>query len=227
FISNRCSQTIGGVQTKIRLIEKALPDQKFIEVPLIYNQKDIKLDKLPNVEIHGRALDENKNKKRSFNLFEANGDKHKKKGIQSNSKLIVFGVQKLFFLSKNILENNEIIIFQSNRPDITFGMIESKKVPFILLDKVKYIDKFLFYTEADKKEIIQILDNSKADYHFKSYIVPNPSKTGRKQISKYSNNLMYMGRFDLIQKNIKEYVRLADRSHPNYKINAYVDGIIK
>src|SRR5699024_7302691 len=143
------------------------------------------------------------------------------------SKLIVFGVQKLFFLSKNILENNEIIIFQSNRPDITFGMIESKKVPFILLDKVKYIDKFLFYTEADKKEIIQILDNSKADYHFKSYIVPNPSKTGRKQISKYSNNLMYMGRFDLIQKNIKEYVRLADRSHPNYKINAYVDGIIK
>ena len=38
---------------------------------------------------------------------------------------------------------------------------------------------------------------------------------------------MYMGRFDIIQKNIKEYVKLADRIYPKYQINAYGDGISK
>lgn len=38
---------------------------------------------------------------------------------------------------------------------------------------------------------------------------------------------MYMGRFDIIQKNIKEYVKLADRLYPKYNVNAYGDGISK
>ncbi|MBU5595137.1 glycosyltransferase [Amphibacillus sp. MSJ-3] len=228
FISNKCSQTIGGVQTKIRLIEEALPQQSFIEIPLVYNQKDIKLEKLPNVEIYSKVTGRKKPKdERRINLFENNNGKIKEKLNPKDSRLIVFGVQKLFFISNKILENNEIIIFQSNRPDVTFGTIESKKVPFILLDKIKYIDKFLFYTEEDKREIMFILNNSKVEYKFKSYVVPNPSKTIRKQISKYTNNLIYMGRFDMIQKNIKEYTRLAERLYPKYKINAYGDGIRK
>src|SRR5690625_7499535 len=93
-----------------------------------------------------------------------------------------------------------------------------------MIEKVKYIDKFLFYTEEDKKEIIQILDYSNADYHFKSYIVPNPSKTPRKKTAQYSNYLMYLGRFVRIQKNIKEYVRLAEHIAPEYMINAYGSG---
>lgn len=227
FVSNRCSQTMGGVQTIIRLIERALPDQKFIEIPLVYNKKDFKLDKLPNTEIYSIVLNKSEKFKHYINIFEDNVDRLNEIAIVPGSKIIVFGVQKLALLSKKDLKNNEIIIFQSNRPDVTFGTLDSKKVPFILEEKVKYIDKFLFYTEEDRKEIIKILDNSNVEYGFKSYIVPNPSKTPRNQICQYTNNVMYMGRFDIIQKNIMEYVKLADKIHPKYHINAYGEGISK
>ena len=207
FFSNKSTKTIGGVQTRIRLIEESMPEQKFIEIPLINNKKENQLERLPNVKIYNRFTDRGQNQE-----------------FEPNSKIIVFGVQKLFFLPKDVLANNEIIIFQANRADVTFGTIASKRVPFVLMEKVKYIDKFLFYTEEDKKEIIQILDNSNAEYHFKSYIVPNPSKTPRKKTAQYSNYLMYLGRFDRIQKNIKEYVRLAERISPEYMINAYGSG---
>jgi len=227
FLSNRCSQTIGGVQTIIRLIEEAMPKQKFVEIPLVHNKKDIKLDKLSNVETYSIASSKSEKLKRYINIFDPNNKQIQEEIIEPNSKIVVFGVQKLIFLSKTDLQKNEIIIFQSNRPDITFGTIDSNKIPFILEDRIKYIDKFLFYTEEDRKEIIKILENSKVEYNFKSYIVPNPSKTSRIQICKYTNNLMYMGRFDIIQKNIKEYVKLADRIYSKYQINAYGDGIIK
>lgn len=227
FLSNRCSQTIGGVQTIIRLIEEAMPKQKFVEIPLVHNKKDIKLDKLSNVETYSIASSKSEKLKRYINIFDPNNKQIQEEIIEPNSKIVVFGVQKLIFLSKTDLQKNEIIIFQSNRPDITFGTIDSNKIPFILEDRIKYIDKFLFYTEEDRKEIIKILENSKVEYNFKSYIVPNPSKTSRIQICKYTNNLMYMGRFDIIQKNIKEYVKLADRIYPKYHINAYGDGISK
>lgn len=226
FISNRCSQTLGGVQTIIRLIEEALPNQKFIEIPIVHNKKDIKLEKLPNVEVYSIVSSKSEKIKHYINIFE-DSDALNEIAIVPNSKIVVFGVQKLALLSKKDLMNNEVIIFQSNRPDITFGTMESDKVPFILEDKIKYIDKFLFYTEEDKKEILRILDNSNVYYNFKSYIVPNPSKTPRNQICKFTNNVMYMGRFDIIQKNIKEYVKLADRLYPKYNVNAYGDGISK
>lgn len=226
FVSNRCSQTIGGVQTIIRLIEEALPKQKFIEIPLVYNKKDLKLEKLPNVDVYSIALSKSEKLKYYLKL-ENNGNELSEVAIVPGSKIIVFGVQKLVLLSKKDLARNEVIIFQSNRPDVTFGTLESNKIPFILEDKIKYIDKFLFYTEEDRKEILKILDNSKVEYNFKSYIVPNPSKTPRNQICKYTNNVMYMGRFDIIQKNIKEYIKLADKIYPKYNINAYGDGISK
>ncbi len=226
FISNRCSQTLGGVQTIIRLIEEALPDQKFIEMPLVYNKKDIKLDKLPNAEVYSLALNKSEKIKQYINIFEQK-DELNKVAIQPDSKIVVFGVQKLALLSKKDLARNEVIIFQSNRPDITFGALDGEKVPFLLEEKIKYIDKFLFYTEEDKREILKILNNSGVEYKFKSYIVPNPSKTPRNQICKYTNNVMYMGRFDIMQKNIREYIKLADRIYPKYRVNAYGDGISK
>lgn len=226
FISNRCSQTLGGVQTIMRLIEEALPEQRFIEIPLVYSKKDIKRDKLPNTEIYSLALNKSEKIKQYINIFDQN-EELSEVAIKPNSKMVVFGVQKLALLSKKDLARNEVIIFQSNRPDITFGVKDGEKVPFILEEKIKYIDKFLFYTEEDKKEIMKILDNSGVKYNFKSYIVPNPSKTPRKQICKYTNNVMYMGRFDIIQKNIKEYIKLADRIYPKYRVNAYGDGISK
>ena len=220
FISNRCSRTIGGVQTIIRLIEEALPEQKFIEIPLVYNKKHLVFDKLPNVEIS--SFKNNSGKR--FKIFNGNS-KSDESMIIPGSKVVVFGVQKLLMLSKKDLARNEIIIFQSNRPDVTFGTIEKEKVPFFLRDKIKYIDKFLFYTEEDKKEIERILEASKCEYKFKSYIVPNPSKTPREQICKYTNNLMYLGRFDIIQKNIMEYIKLANILYPKYNINAYGYGM--
>ena len=210
----------------MRLIEEALPSQRFIEIPLVYNKKDIKLDKLPNTEIYSLALNKSEKIKHYINIFDQD-DELSEVAIKPKSKIVVFGVQKLALLSKKDLARNEVIIFQSNRPDITFGTVEGEKVPFILEEKIKYIDKFLFYTEEDKKEILKILDNSGVEYNFKSYIVPNPSKTPRKQICQYTNNVMYMGRFDIIQKNIKEYVKLADRIYPKYNVNAYGDGISK
>ena len=226
FLSNKCSRTLGGVQTIIRLIEEALPEQKFIEIPIFHNKKDMKLEKLPNVQIYSIFESKNEKLKQQFNFSDIN-NKFNEITILPNSKLVVFGVQKLALLSKKDLANNQVIIFQSNRPDITFGTLESDRVPFILEEKIKYIDKFLFYTEEDRKEILKILNNSKINYKFKSYIVPNPSKTPRKQICQYTNNLMYMGRFDIIQKNIMEYIKLADRLYPRYNINAYGDGISK
>jgi len=226
FVSNRCSQTIGGVQTIIRLIEEALPEQKFIEIPLIYNKKDLQVEKLPNVEVYSIALSKSE-KIRHYLKLDNGSSELSEVAIVPDSKIIVFGVQKLVLLSKKDLMNNEVIIFQSNRPDVTFGTLESDRIPFILEEKIKYIDKFLFYTEEDRKEILRILDKSKVEYGFKSYIVPNPSKTPRNQICRYTNNVMYMGRFDIIQKNIKEYVKLADRIYPKYNINAYGDGISK
>lgn len=226
FISNKCSQTLGGVQTIMRLIEEALPNQKFIEMPLVYSKKDIKLEKLPNTEVYSLAVNKSEKLKQYINIFDQKNELSEA-AIKPNSKIVVFGVQKLALLSKKDLARNEVIIFQSNRPDITFGTVEGEKVPFLLEEKIKYIDKFLFYTEEDKKEILKILDNSGVKYNFKTYIVPNPSKTPRKQICKYTNNVMYMGRFDIIQKNIKEYIRLADRIYPKYRVNAYGDGISK
>ena len=226
FISNKCSQTLGGVQTIMRLIEETLPNQKFIEMPLVYSKKDIKLEKLPNTEVYSLAVNKSEKLKQYINIFDQKNELSEA-AIKPNSKIVVFGVQKLALLSKKDLARNEVIIFQSNRPDITFGTVEGEKVPFLLEEKIKYIDKFLFYTEEDKKEILKILDNSGVKYNFKTYIVPNPSKTPRKQICKYTNNVMYMGRFDIIQKNIKEYIRLADRIYPKYRVNAYGDGISK
>lgn len=209
----------------MRLIEQSMPEQKFIEIPLVYNKKDLPVEKLPNVDVYSIALNKSEKIKNYFK-FE-NGDNLNEITIIPNSKIVIFGVQKLILLSKKDLARNEIIIFQSNRPDITFGTLESNRIPFILEDKIKYIDKFLFYTEEDRKEILKILDNSKVEYNFKSYIVPNPSKTPRNQICKYTNNVMYMGRFDLLQKNIKEYVKLSDRIYPKYNLNAYGYGISK
>ncbi|MCF6465237.1 glycosyltransferase [Clostridium sp. Cult2] len=223
FISNRCSQTIGGVQTIIRLIEEGMPKQRFVEIPLVYRKKSIKLDKLPNVEIANFKY----NSKDKNRIFKNKSNELKEMSIIPESKVIVFGVQKLLMMSKKDLERNEIIIFQSNRPDITFGTIDKDKIPFLIKDRLKYIDKFLFYTEEDKKEIMKYLDNSQVEYHFKSYIVPNPSKTQRNQICKHTNNIMYMGRFDIIQKNIKEYMRLANRIYPKYSLNAYGYGFNK
>lgn len=240
FVSNRCSRTLGGVQTIIRLIEAACPEQKFIEIPLTYNKKDLKLEKLPNVTIHSlMAIKGN-----TFRLqlgMNTIGTALPQATIVPGSKIIVFGVQKLAFLSNADLENNEVIIFQSARPDITFATLGSKKqhetsstphditpfpkIPAILEKKIGFIDKFLFYTEDDRREIMNLLALSGFYHSFRSYIVPNPSKTPREQICRYTKNVMYMGRFDLIQKNIREYIRLADRLYPNYTVNAYGDGV--
>ncbi|MBZ2174850.1 glycosyltransferase [Schnuerera sp. xch1] len=227
FISNRCSRTVGGVQTIMRLIEENMPQQKFIEMPLVLNKKDILLDKLPNVETYSLMLNKSQKLKNYMKVFENQNYQLDDLSIVPGSKIVVFGVQKLLSLSKKDLKRNEIIIFQSNRPDINFGTINSNTIPFILEERIKYIDKFLFYTEEDKKEILKILQNSGTKYNFKSYIVPNPSKTSRNQICKYTNNVMYLGRFDIIQKNIREYIKLADILYPKYKINAYGDGISK
>ncbi|MGF7058538.1 glycosyltransferase [Brassicibacter mesophilus] len=225
FLSNKCSQTIGGVQTIMRLIEEAMPTQKFVENILVYNKNEIQLDKLPNVEI--RTFEENINRQIQYYkdvLLEKN-EELSEKAIIPGSKIIVFGVQKLLMLNKKHLKENEIIIFQSAKPDVTLASIDNKKVPIILRDRLKYIDKFLFYTEDDKIEIEKIIENSEIQCIYKSYIVPNPSKTPRKQICKYTNNVMYLGRFDFIQKNIKEYSAVANRIYPKFELNAYGYGI--
>lgn len=225
FLSNKSSQTIGGVQTIIRLIEEAMPEQKFIENILVNNKNDIKLDKLPNVEV--RTFGDKVNKQMEYYkniIFDKNNSELPEEAIVPGSKIIVFGAQKLLVLTKKQLKNNEIIIFQSGSPDVTFMSMDNKKVPFFLKERIKYIDKFLFYTEDDKNEIHKMLDASKVECNFKSYVVPNPSKTPRNQICKYTNNVMYLGRFDFVQKNIKEYANLANKIFPNYQLNAYGYG---
>lgn len=223
FVSNKCSQTIGGVQTIMRLIEEEMSEQRFIEKHLVYNKKELKLDKLPNVEV-STIGDFFRQFKYYKNLIFKKDNEISEGAIVPGSKIIVFGAQKLLVLSKKQLRENEIIIFQSGKPDVTFASIDNEKVLFILKDRIKYIDKFLFFTEDDKKEIERILKSSKLNCNYKSYIVPNPSKTPRNQICKYTNNVMYLGRFDFVQKNIKEYKLLANRIYPDYELNAYGYG---
>lgn len=225
FISNKCSRTIGGVQTIMRLIEKAMPEQKFIENVLIYNEKDIKLSKLPNVEV--ATIEKKLADKVQYykTIIMEKNENISKKSIVPGSKIIVFGAQKLLLLTKRQLRENEIIIFQSGKPDVTLASMGNTKIPIILKDRLKYIDKFLFFTKYDKEEIEKIIENSNIHCTYKSYIVPNPSKTSRNQICRYTNNVMYLGRFDILQKNIMEYIEVADIIYPEYKLNAYGYGI--
>lgn len=241
FVSNRSSRTVGGVQTIIRLIEEACPEQAFIEIPLTTNNKDLKLEELPNVTIYSLLVNKSSTLRQRLGI-DYSRKTSREAAIVPGSKIIVFGVQKLALLSNEDLKNNEVIIFQSTRPDITFATLGSDQlkhaddmpppdtepftsIPAILEKKIRYIDKFLFYTEADRREVMNLLARSEIDQSFRSYIVPNPSKTPREQICSYTRNVMYMGRFDPIQKNIKEYIRLADRLHPEYTVNAYGDGV--
>lgn len=241
FVSNRCSRTVGGVQTIIRLIEETCPEQTFIEIPLTFTKKELMLPELPNVQTYSLLVNKSSRLRQRLGI-DYSRRTSREAAIIPGSKIIVFGVQKLALLSMEDLRNNEVIIFQSTRPDITFATLGSDRtssrvsrtsrdnapfanIPAVLEKRIPCIDKFLFYTEADRQEVMDLLERSQIPHRFRSYIVPNPSKTPRAKICSYTSSVMYMGRFDPLQKNIAEYIRLADRLDPSYTVNAYGDGV--
>lgn len=224
FISNKSTKTIGGVQTIMRLIEEAFPNQTFIELPFVDQKSDYQYELLSNVKVIkplkqiNQFIDMNIQE-----LFDMNDKKLRIGG----SKIIVFGVQKLFLVPEEYLENNEAIIFQSTRADLTFGLANISEVPVILKDKVKYIDKFVTFTKKDKKIIKDIINHSMIKTDIRWYVIPNPSKTRRKKQTVYSKNVMYLGRFDIFQKNILEYVKIQKKLPDEITLNMYGYGPAK
>jgi glycosyltransferase involved in cell wall biosynthesis len=221
FVANKSTKTIGGVQTIMRLIEQSLPNKKFIELPIFDNENDHYYNLLANVKVITPLTRIKKFVASTFNeLFD---NKHGN-FINHGSKIVVFGVQKLFLIPEDILAKNEVIIFQSTRPDLTFGFPNISEVPLILMNKVKHIDKFVCFTKQDKAIINGIINNSDIEVNISWFVIPNPSKTKREQISKYSKNIMYLGRFDFFQKNILEYVEVHKKIEDKFTLNMYGYG---
>lgn len=221
FISNKSTKTIGGVQTIMRLIEECFPDKHFIELPFLDNKKDHQYDLLPNVEVIKPLQQINDYIGASFqDMFNMDDTELLTGGMQ----IIVFGVQKLLLVPEDYLTKNEIIIFQSTRPDLTFGLPNLKEAPLLLQSKVKHIDKFVTFTERDKKIIKDIINHSDIETDITWFTIPNPSKTKRKKLTKYTKNVMYLGRFDFFQKNILEYAKVHKKLPDEFKLNIYGYG---
>lgn len=205
----------------MRLIEEAYPNQHFVELPIVDNKSDYEHDLLDNVEVVQLLSKLN-------DYVDVTLDKlflkEEKEIIAGGSKIIVFGVQKLILVPEDFLKKNEVIIFQSTRPDLTFGLPNVSEVPKILEKKVEYIDKFVTFTENDKKIIKDIIDESPIHTDIQWFTIPNPSKTKREKITRYTKNVMYLGRFDFFQKNILEYIKVNDKLRPNYQLNMYGYG---
>ena len=221
FVSNKSTKTIGGVQTIMRLIEEALPSQDFIELPFVDNESDHQYDLLPNVEVIKPLKQINKFIDANFHeVFNMNSEGL----LAGGSQIIVFGVQKLLLVPSDYLEKNEVIIFQSTRADLTFGLPKLSEVPNVLRDKVKHISKFVTFTEQDKKIIKDIIDNSGIKTDISWFTIPNPSKTKRRKLASYTKNVMYLGRFDLFQKNVLEYAKVQEKLPSEYTLNMYGYG---
>lgn len=224
FVSNKSTKTIGGVQTIMRLIEKSNPNHSFVELPIVDNENDYYHNLLSNVEVVqlfskindyvGAALQD---------LF----SKEKNKLIEGGSKIIIFGVQKLFLIPEKFLKNNEVIIFQSTRPDLTFGLPKVSEIPKILENKVMHINKFVTFTKHDKKIIKDIIEQSSNQSNIQWFTIPNPSKTKRQKITKYTKNIMYLGRFDFFQKNMLEYLNIHEELPNDFQLNMYGYGPAK
>lgn len=221
FVSNKSTKTIGGVQTIMRLIEEAFPNRHFTELPFVDNEKDDQYDLLPNVEMI-------KPLKQINELIDANFQELFKMDntglLAGGSQIIVFGVQKLLLVPDDYLAKNEVIIFQSTRPDLTFGLPNLTEVPLLLQDKVKHINKFVTFTEEDKKVIKEIIDHSDIQTDILWFTIPNPSKTERKKLTRYTKNVMYLGRFDFFQKNVLEYAKVHEKLPDKFKLNMYGYG---
>lgn len=221
FVSNKSTKTIGGVQTIMRLIEEALPNQHFTELPFLDNESEHQYDLLPNVEVIKPIKQINELIDASFQeLFEMDDAGL----LAGDSQIIVFGVQKLLLVPEDYLTKNEVIIFQSTRPDLTFGLPNLTEVPQLLQNKVKHINKFVTFTKEDKKVIKEIIDHSDVETDITWFTIPNPSKTERKQLATYTKNVMYLGRFDFFQKNVLEYAKVHEKLPSDYTLNMYGYG---
>ncbi len=221
FVSNKSTQTIGGVQTIMRLIEEAHPNHSFVELPIMDSKNDLDHSLLDNVEVVQLLSKINDYVDITIeNLFK----KEEKELIAGGSKIVVFGVQKLFLVPEDFLKKNEVIIFQSTRPDLTFGLPKLSEVPKILENKVKHINKFVTFTKHDREIIKEIIDESDISPNIQWFTIPNPSKTKREKLSQYTKNLMYLGRFDFFQKNMLEYVKVNERLPEKYQLNMYGYG---
>lgn len=223
FVSNKSTKTIGGVQTIMRLIEEAHPNHSFIELPIVDSESDHYRQLLPNVEVVHLLEKINNYLETSLQtLFEF--EQEKKKLLGGGSKLIIFGVQKLLLIPEDFLKNNEVIVFQSTRPDLTFGLPKLSQVPKLLENKVKHINKFVTFTKQDQQIIKGIIDQSDLKTQIQWFIIPNPSKTKRQKITRYTKNVMYLGRFDLFQKNILEYIKIDQKLDKDFQLNMYGYG---
>ena len=221
FVSNRLTRTIGGVQTIMRLIEETFPNQHFIELPFFDNESDYHYDLLPNVEVIEPLKQINGFIDASFQKMFQMDDTGL---LAGGATIIVFGVQKLLLIPENYLANNEVIICQSTRPDLTFGLPNIKEVPLLLQKKVRHINKFVTFTEEDQKIIKEIINNSNIKTDITWFIIPNLSKTKRKKQTAYTKNVMYLGRFDFFQKNMLEYVKVHEKLPDEFRLNIYGYG---
>ncbi|MDN6161597.1 MAG: glycosyltransferase, partial [Atopostipes sp.] len=84
--------------------------------------------------------------------------------------------------------------------------------------------KFVTFTEEDKKIIKGIIDSSAIETDITWFTIPNPSKTKRKQQTSYTKNVMYLGRFDLVQKNVLEYAKIQKKLPNKFTLNMYGYG---
>lgn len=221
FVSNKSTKTIGGVQTIMRLIEEAFPNQHFTELPFLDNKKDHQYELLPNVEVIKPLKQINEFIDASFQETFKIDDSGL---LAGGAQIIVFGVQKLLLVPEDYLAKNEVIIFQSTRPDLTFGLPNLTEVPLLLQSKVKQIDKFVTFTNEDKKVIKEIIDHSSIETDITWFTIPNPSKTKRKKLATYTKNVMYLGRFDFFQKNVMEYAKVHDKLPGEFRLNMYGYG---
>lgn len=221
FVSNKSTKTIGGVQTIMRLIEETFPNQHFIELPFIDNESDHHHDLLPNVEVIKPLKQINEFIDASFQEMFKMDDTGL---LAGGAQIIIFGVQKLLLIPEDYLANNEVIIFQSTRPDLTFGLPNVREVPLLLQKKMRHINKFVTFTAEDKKIIKEIIINSDIQTDITWFIIPNPSKTKRKKQTAYTKNVMYLGRFDFFQKNVLEYAKVHEKLPDEFKLNMYGYG---
>ncbi len=221
FVSNKSTKTIGGVQTIMRLIEESFPNRQFTELPFVDNENDHQYNLLPNVEVIKPLKQINALIDASFQEIFNIDDTGL---LVGGAQIIVFGVQKLLLVPETYLANNEVIIFQSTRPDLTFGLPNLTEVPQLLQNKVEYIDKFVTFTKADKKIIKDIIDHSNIQTNITWFTIPNPSKTKREKQTAYTKNVMYLGRFDFFQKNVLEYAKIHEKLPDGFRLNMYGYG---
>ena len=213
---------ISGIATRSKLISEWFYDrfESVVEVPLRKINKEIVRNPSPYVELKKNVL---WHKGEFANFFRTSAKNKMAKYIGKGNVLLIFG-PRTQYVPKSSLEQNHVIVAQSNRYDTNFsGWMKTEKINE-LRDKAQHINQFVFYTETDKRKFIHLFEQNDIPFeHMTLSVIANPSRLPRKNIAQRNHKLIYIGRLYDSQKNLVALKTIMSLL-PEFTLDVYGSG---